>query len=100
MYKVHQGLAAEPIKDIFKIRNVTYNFRKNSTFETKNIKSVYYGLETVSFICLKIWELLPSNIKDSENLSIFKSNIKSWKPENCPCRFCRLYIADIGFIEL
>ena len=29
LYKVHQGLAAEPIKDIFKIRNVTYNFRKN-----------------------------------------------------------------------
>ena len=70
LYKVHHGLAAEPMNDIFKIRNVTYNFTKNSTFETKNIKSVYYGLETVSFICLKIWELLPSNMKDSENLSI------------------------------
>ena len=29
-----------------------------------------------------------------------KSNIKSWKPENYPCRQCRLYIVDIGFIEL
>ena len=76
------------------------NFRKNSTFETRNIKSVYYGPETTSFIGPKMWELLPSNIKDSENLNIFKSNIKSWKPENCPCRLCRLYIADIGFIEL
>ena len=76
------------------------NFKKNSTFETRNIKSVYYGPETTSFIGPKMWELLPSNIKDSENLNIFKSNIKSWKPENCPCRLCRLYIADIGFIEL
>ena len=33
LYKVHHGLAAEPMNDIFKIRNVTYNFRKNSTFE-------------------------------------------------------------------
>ena len=84
---------------IFIKRNVTYNFRKNSTFETRNIKSVYYGSE-ISFIGPKIWELLPSNIKDSENLNIFKSNIKSCMPENCPYRLYRLYIADIGFIGL
>ena len=77
-----------------------YNFIKGSTFETRNTKPVYYGSETISFISSKIWNLLPINIKDSENLNIFKSNIKSWKPGNCPCRLGRLYIADIGFIEL
>ena len=69
------------------------SFRKNSTFETRNIKPFYYGSEAISFIGLKIWELLPSNFKDSENPNIFKSNIKSWKPENCPCHLCKLYIA-------
>ena len=68
--------------------------------ETTNVKSIYYGSETISFLGLKIWESLPSNIKDSENLNIFKSNIESWKPENCPCHLCRLYIADIGLLEL
>ena len=97
-YKVYHGLAPKPMNDISKKRNVTCNFRKNSTFETRNIKSVYYGSETISFIEPKIWKFLPSNIKDSKNFNIFKSNIKSWKPENCPCRLCRLYIADIGFI--
>ena len=100
LYKVHHGLAPELMNDIFKKGNVTHNFRKSSTSETRNIKSVYYGSETISFIGPKIWELLPSNINNSEDLNIIKSNIKSWKPENCPCRFCRLYIADIGFIEL
>ena len=78
LYKVRHGLAPELINDIFKKRNVTYNFRKNSTFETRNIKSVYYGSETISFIGPKIWDFLPNNNKDSENLNIFKSNIKSW----------------------
>ena len=100
LHKVHHGLAPERMNDIFKKRNVTYNFRKNSTVETRNIKSIYYGSETIPFKSPKIWELLPSSIKDSENLDIFKSNIKSWKPENCPCRLCRLYIADVEFIEL
>ena len=94
LYKVHHGLAPELMNDIFKKRNVTYNFRKNSTFETRNIKSVYYGSEPISFIGPKILELLPSSIKDLENINIFKANIKSWKPENCPCRLCRLHIAD------
>ena len=90
LYKVHHGLAPELMNDIFKKGNVTHNFRKSSTSETRNIKSVYYGSETISFIGPKIWELLPSNIKDSESLNTFKSNIKLWKPENCPCRLCRL----------
>ena len=64
------------------------------------MKSVFYGSETISFLGPKLWELLPSNIKDLENLNIFKSSIKSWKPENYPCRLCRLYNADIGFNEL
>ena len=94
LYKVHHGLAPELMNDILKNRNVTHNFRKNSTFETRNIKSVDYGSEPISFIGPKIWELLPSSITDLENINIFKANIKSWKPENCPCRLCRLHIAD------
>ena len=100
LHKVLHGFAPELMKDILKKRNVTNNFRKISTFETRNIKSVYNGSETIFFIGPKLWELWPSNIKDPENLNILKSNIKSWKPEYCPCRLCRLYIADIGFIEL
>ena len=65
---------------------LTDNFRYNSTFETRNVKSVYYGLETISFLVgQKIWELLPSNIKDSENLNVLKSNTKFWKTVNAVC---------------
>ena len=38
--KVHHGLAPELMNIIFYQRNVTYNFRKNSTFETRN-KSLF-----------------------------------------------------------
>ena len=50
------------MNDIFKKRNVTYNFRNNSTFVTSNAEPVYDGSETISFLASKIWELLPSNI--------------------------------------
>ena len=54
LYKVHHGLAPELINDIFKKRNVTYYFRNNSTFETRNIKSVHYASEIISFLGPKI----------------------------------------------
>ena len=41
LYKVHHGLVPEHMNNMFKKRNVTYDFRKISTFETRNIKSVY-----------------------------------------------------------
>ena len=75
-------------------------YKNNSTFKTRHIKSIYYASETISFLAPKIWKLWLSNIKHSENLNIFKKNNKYWKPEDCQCRLCRLYIADIGFIEL
>ena len=100
LHQVHVGLALELLNEISKKRDVAHSFRNNSTFETKNIKSVYYGLETISFLGPKIWELLPSNITDSVNLNMFKSNIKSWKPENRSYRLFRLHVADIGLIEL
>ena len=50
LYKVHHGLAPERMNNIFKKRDVTYNFRNNSTFETRNIKSVYSVSETISFL--------------------------------------------------
>ena len=33
-----------------------------------------------------------------ESLADFKGKIKTWVPENCPCRFCKTYIHQVGFI--
>ena len=45
------------------------------SFATRNVK-YHYGAETIFYLGPKRWDLLPKNIKDSENINIFKSNIK------------------------
>ena len=37
------GLANDVMNDILNIKNVTYNFRNDFLFATRNIKSVHYG---------------------------------------------------------
>ena len=46
----------------------------------------------------KIWDLLPEKLKNTENLEHFKKEIKTWKPDNCPCRLCKVYTESVEFI--
>ena len=39
-----------------------------------------------------------NNITNCSSLSKFKNSIKSWKPNDCPCRLCKKYIAQADFI--
>ena len=100
IYKVKSGIAPEITKDISELQNPSYNLLRSSRnqFGRENIKTVDYGLRSVRYLSPIIWELLPNQIKYSNSLSKFKKLIKSWKPEACPCRLCKTYIAQVGFI--
>ena len=99
IYKVKNGIAPEMMKNIFELQNTSYNLRSScSQFRRENIKTVHYGLQSVRYLGPKIWKLVRNNIKYSNSLSKFKKLIKLWKPEACPCRLCKTYIAKVEFI--
>ena len=68
-------------------------------FKTRNIKTVKWGSECISYLGPKIWEIVPNTIKDSKTLIEFKHKIKRWLPKKCPCRLCKLYIQGVGFLD-
>ena len=99
IYKVKNRIAPEIMKDIFKLQNPWYILISSyNQFRRENIKTVHYGLQSVRYLCTKIWEFVPNNIKYSNYLSKYKKLIKSWKPEACPCWLCKTYIAQVVFI--
>ena len=99
MFKVLKGISPVIISNIFQQRKSDrYEFRQNSCFILPSVNSVHNGTETVRYLGPKIWELVPSHIKEIDSLMRFKKEIKNWKPENCPCRLCKNYIPGIGFM--
>ena len=60
--------------------------------------TTHFGKESITNLGAKIWELVPQNIKEGSSLSSFKNKVKKWIPQNCPCRLCKTYIAQVGFI--
>ena len=99
MYKVANNISPEIMKDVFKLREETYyNLRHTTEFVTNQINSVYHGSESASYLGPKIWEQIPNAIKNKDSLIGFKKEIKKWIPLNCPCRICKTFIPNLGFI--
>ena len=99
LFKIIHGLSPEIMKDILPLKEKN-NYCTNFPFKTRNVHTVTYGTETISYLGPKIWSLIPDHIKTSSTLLEFKSKIKKWKPINCPCRLCKIYLPGIGFIDV
>ena len=99
LYKIFNGISPDIMKDVFPLNTSSnYDIRNKPTFYTRRVRSVFKGTESLSYIAPKIWELVPEKIKKAESLSNFKTLIKQWKPIKCPCRICRPYIPQVGFV--
>ena len=86
------------MEDVFKFKDLTYNLQNAETLNRSNVSSVKYGTETISSLGAKISKTLPNDYKELTSLSTFKSKIKNWETDKCPCRLCKTYIQRVGFI--
>ena len=99
IFKVKNDLCPEIMKEIFIFHeNPTYNLRSGNQLTRRNIRTTHHGIETISNLGAKIWDLLPEEIKNASSLSVFKTKIKKWIPKKCLCKLCQAYIKNIGFI--
>ena len=98
MFKVYKNMSPELLNDIFEPKESCYKLRANSFFKTRKVTSVHHGTESLSFLGPKIWDLVPLDIKQSDNIDIFKDKIKRLSFPECPCRLCKVFIPQLGFI--
>ena len=98
MFKVSNKLTIPLMNEIFVKRNNAYNLRKPSEFVRPKVHSVFHGKESISYLGPQIWDMIPLEMKNLITISAFKREVKNWKLENCPCRLCKPYIHNVGFI--
>ena len=99
MYRVKHRIAPKIMCELFNEVNVPYDLRQYVSFCSYNAKTVLYGTESLSYLGPKIWNLVPSDIRDCATEQIFRQKIKKWKPDRCPCRLCKIYIPNLGLID-
>ena len=91
IFKVKIKLAPEIMNEVFDFIECRYPLKKELRFKSRNIRNVRYGIETAAFVGSRIWTNMSDELKESTSLNEFKSKIKTWNPENCPCKLCKIY---------
>ena len=101
MYKVSKRMSPPQITELFARKNEhSYNLRDSAEFLKPFINYVRCGTESISYLDPKIWGMVPDTYKNIDSLYNFKKVIKKWKPENCSCRICKVFVKNIGFCEI
>ena len=91
-------LTPEIMNEVFDFIEFRYHLRNKLRFKSRNIRIVRDRIETL--VCSRILNNLPSKLKESASLNEFKSKIKTWKLENCPCKLCKVNIQRIGYLQV
>ena len=77
MYRVKHRIAPKTMCELFNKANVPYDLRQDASFRSYNVKTVLYGTETLSYLGPKIWNLVPSDIRDCTTELIFAKRLKN-----------------------
>lgn len=98
IYKIVNNLSPPIMNDLLEIRENNYNLRNFREFAVSHRRTVNNGLETITYRAPYLWSTVPAEYKEAKDISEFKKLIKTWTPTHCPCRICKPYIAQIGFL--
>jgi hypothetical protein len=99
MFKAKHNVGPYILQDIFIGRHYTGpKLRTSTDFKVEKVNTVHFGDNSLLCFGRKIWHLIPSRIKDVDHLDSFKNQIRYWKPVKCPCRLCKQFVKDLGYI--
>ena len=99
MYKIKYNVGPQLIDDLFCKK--VLNTRSKASFHRANVRTVAYGEQSLRSFSPIVWDnMVPQSMKEIANIDDFKKCIKTWIPINCPCRLCKNYVPNVGFVTI
>ena len=86
------------MNDIFKLRENMCKLQNSHIFQTESLCSLKYGLDPIPYRASQLWQQVPIDIREVASIALFKNRIKTWRCEGCPCRSCKIFIQNVGYI--
>ena len=86
------------MNDIFQPKTVSYNLKSQNDFTRPNVNSEYFGINSLRYMAAKVWDIVPRDIKDVNDIEDYKNNIRKWKSSNCHCKLYLDYVSRVRCI--
>ena len=89
MYKICHEISPKYLYELVSVKNTDYAMRNAAPLLQPKYQTTKYGLNSFKYQGAKIWNALDGNIKDANNLKLFKRLIKTWDGAACKCSGCK-----------
>ena len=98
MFKVKNEICPVIMEGLFH-RNTNPKFGRD--FFGPKVKREYKGKHSLRYFGPLVWDyMLPENLKAITSIDNFKIEVRKWVPESCPCRLCKTYVSQLGFVSI
>ena len=93
IYRTKNDLGPKIMKDTFHFIQKPYNLKNDPKLQRRKNCTVYFGIESLSSLAPKIWELITSDIRTANSLGMFKEKISSGQQINVLADFAKRILA-------
>ena len=88
VYKVLNGHCKPVSDEFYELVQHEYNTRSIRSVKLPRVTGEKYGRNSLLYQGASLWNSLPSVIKSSCDINVFKDRINAWKGVECNCGFC------------
>ena len=67
IYKALNKLSSPLMLELFKVKDTKYSLRKGITLQPNKVKTTHFGINSISHLAPKIWDLIPDDIKECKS---------------------------------
>ena len=79
MFKVYRNVSSPIFSKIFHRCDINYNLQINSDFAMPDVRLVFHGSQSISYLGPKVWDIVPLELKELTSVAAFKKGFKEWK---------------------
>ena len=83
--------------EVFDKMALPYQLRSMSNLNLPNMTIVYSGKDAVQFMGQRARTKLPTDIRTSSSLAVFKKRLESNRYGHCSCRICNTFVYLVGY---
>ena len=99
IYKIFNGVAPPIMNSLFDFWSNEYNIKNFQVLLADFRRTANYGIEIITYRVPSLCVKLPSEYKLAAYLEEFKVKIKKWKCDTFPCRLCKKFQPNLGFVN-
>ncbi len=89
-------MSPEFLQDLFVIKENVHDLRANNKMKLYKFKTMTYGKHSIKYVASILWNSINVDIKNTDNVNVFKRKIRNWQGPICQCRECLICIFKVS----